>query len=298
MGSAVLITGTNGFLGQYLKDFFLEKSFEIISLGRNQSNDIICDLSIAIPKVANIDFVVHAAGKAHLVPKNKEEEADFFKVNYQGTINLCEGLENSGYIPREFIFVSTIAVYGLDEGENIDESHPLNGKSAYAKSKIEAENFLIDWAEKNNVVLTILRLPLVAGPNPPGNLGSMIQGIKSGKYASIGNANNRKSVIWVEDIPKFIFVVKGVGGIYNLTDNFHPTFGELELRISQKYKKSQPLKVPLIFAKSIALLGDLIGSKFPMNSIKLKKITSTLTFNSDKAMNFTDWKPTQVLDKL
>jgi nucleoside-diphosphate-sugar epimerase len=297
MDFSMLITGGNGFLGQHIGDFFHKNGFQIMSLGRTSLSEIICDLSVNVPNIPKIDFVIHAAGKAHVVPKTIDEENDFFNVNYKGTINLCKGLENSGDLPKQFIFISSVAVYGVDEGENIDESHPLNGESPYAKSKIKAENYLLHWAKKNNVVLTILRLPLIAGPNPPGNLGAMINGMKSGKYASIGKANAKKSVIWVEDIPKFILEVKGIGGIYNLTDNYHPTFRELELHISRKFNKSKPFSVPLLIARSIALIGDLIGDKFPINSEKLKKITSTLTFKSEKAMNIPNWKPNQVLDK-
>lgn len=297
MRKYVLITGGNGFLGQYLKNSFKNHDFIVFTLGKTQSNDIVNDLSNTVPKIPYVDIVIHAAGKAHMVPKTKHEENDFFSVNFHGTINLCKGLEKSGNLPKQFIFVSSVAVYGLDKGDFITESHPLNGVSPYARSKIEAELFLINWAKENQVVLTILRLPLIVGPNPLGNLGAMIMGIKSGKYASIGKANAKKSVVWVEDIPKFILEIKVLGGIYNLTDNYHPTFGELELHISKKFNKPKPKKIPLIIAKFIALIGDLGGKKVPIDSNKLKKITSTLTFNSDKAMKVTNWKPSRVLDK-
>lgn len=294
----VLITGSNGFLGTHLKKFYTKENFKIFSLGRTGKSDIQCDISTKVPKLPAVDFVIHAAGKAHTVPKTQEEENDFFSVNLQGTVNLCKGLESIHCLPKEFIFMSTVAVYGLDEGVDIDENYPLLGKSPYAKSKIEAESFLTQWANLNNITLTILRLPLIAGPNPPGNLGDMIRGISTGKYASIGKANAKKSVIWVEDIPQFILKVKDQGGIFNLTDNYHPTFGELELSISKNLGKSKPLNIPLTLAKVIAFFGDFLGGKFPVNSDKLNKITSTLTFSTQKAMLSTDWKPTQVLKKL
>jgi nucleoside-diphosphate-sugar epimerase len=298
MISTVLITGGNGFLGRNLNQFFLNKEFDVINLGKSNSNEIKCDISTTVPKVQTVDFVIHAAGKAHVIPRTDEEAKDFFKVNYLGTVNLCKGLAINSELPKQFIFISTVAVYGIDEGENIDESYPLKGNTPYAKSKIEAENYLLNWARDNKVVLTILRLPLITGPNPPGNLGAMINGIKSGKYASIGKANARKSMIWVDDIPEFILKVKNTGGIYNLTDNYHPTFDELELLLAKKLNKPKPLKIPLIIAKCLALIGDLIGEKFLLNSDKLKKITGTLTFSSKKAMNVCEWKPTQVLKKL
>lgn len=102
----------------------------------------------------SFDVVLHAAGKAHVVPKSGEERKLFFDINYQGTVNLCKELELSG-IPKAFIFISTVAVYGLDFGENITEDHPLNGYTPYALSKIQAEEFLTDWCARNNITLGI-----------------------------------------------------------------------------------------------------------------------------------------------
>lgn len=294
----MLITGGMGFLGTSLKEFFAKEGFQTLSLGRSEKNEIQSDISRNVPVFPQIDCAIHASGKAHVVPRTKGEEQDFFDVNVQGTRNICKGLENTGVLPKQFIFISSVAVYGLDEGEGIDESFPLLGKTPYAKSKIEAENYLFLWAKSNNVTLTILRLPLIVGPNPPGNLGAMIAGIKSGKYASIGKADAKKSMVWIEDIPRFILKVKDIGGVYNLTDDYHPTFGELEKRISEKLGKSQPLKIPFAIAKILAMTGDLFGKRFPMNSEKLKKITATLTFSSRNVSKIAQWIPTKVLTKL
>jgi GlcNAc-P-P-Und epimerase len=298
MKPVMLITGGTGFLGTSLKEFFTKEGFQTLSLGRNEKNDIQSDISHEVPVFPQLDCVIHASGKAHVVPRTKEEEQIFFDVNVQGTRNICQGLENTEVLPKQFIFVSSVAVYGLDEGEDVDESFPLLGTTPYAKSKIEAENYLIPWAKANNVTLTILRLPLIVGPNPPGNLGAMIAGIKSGKYASIGKADAKKSMIWIEDIPRFILKVKGIGGVYNLTDGYHPTFGELELRISEKLGKPKPLKIPLVIAKILASTGDIIGKRFPFNSEKLKKITASLTFSSKNTSKIAQWIPTKVLTKL
>lgn len=120
----------------------------------------------------------------HTLCLRRRQRNDFFDVNLQGTKNLCTALEQSG-IPKSFIFISTVAVYGCDSGENITEEYPLNGTTPYALSKIKAEKYLEEWCAMHNVKLSILRPSLIAGPNPPGNLGAMIHGIENGKYLSI-----------------------------------------------------------------------------------------------------------------
>jgi len=46
----------------------------------------------------------------------------------------------------------------------------------------------------------------------------------------------------------------------------------------------------------MALVGDCLGKKAPINSLKLKKITESLTFSNEKAMRELGWKPTRVLE--
>lgn len=254
--------------------------------------------SFTLPPSDSVEFVIHAAGKAHSLPRSEKEAQLFYDVNFEGTKNLCHALQRLETLPKSFIFISTVAVYGADTGTFINESHPLNGNTPYADSKILAEQWLRHWADEHRITLGILRLPLIAGPNPPGNLGAMINGIKTGKYLSIGQANARKSMVWAEDIARIIPVLAEKGGTFNLTDGYHPTFGELEEQIAKALNKSKPVKIPHWAAKGLALAGDVVGSRFPINSDKLRKITSTLTFDDTKARKILGWNPTPVLSKI
>ena len=85
------------------------------------------------------------------------------------------------------------------------------------------------------------------------------------------------------------------GGIYNVCDNHHPSFAELEELIAKQLNKKAPRSIPYWVAKSIALVGDIVGNKFPINSSKLDKITQSLTFSNEKARRELDWEPLDVL---
>jgi nucleoside-diphosphate-sugar epimerase len=240
--------------------------------------------------------VLHAAGKAHSVPKTKAEKQAFFDINYRGAVNLCKGLEQSGTIPKSFIFISTVAVYGCNRGEDITESHPLNGNSPYALSKIQAEQYLIEWCTKNDVVLSILRPSLIAGPNPPGNLGAMINSIKSGRYFNITGSNVRRSLLMVQDIANLLPLLIEKGGIYNVCDDEHPSNNQLSMLIAKQLGKRRTLSIPYAVAKGLALCGDLIGSKATFNSEKLSKLRKQLTFSNQKIKETLGWKPLNVLE--
>jgi nucleoside-diphosphate-sugar epimerase len=301
MFKEALITGESGFLGSIISDSLRRSNYQIKTFGRGSENNFQGDLAAKKPQFVIdqiFDTIIHAAGKAHSIPKTQDEKQAFYDVNFEGTKRLCEALVASNCIPKSFIFISSVAVYGIDFGELISENHLLNGESPYAKSKILAEECLQEWAKDNNVILSILRLPLVAGPNPPGNLGAMINGIQSGRYLSIGKASAKKSVVWAADIAKIIPVLALTGGIYNLTDGYHPSFEELEKSIADATGKKPPLKIPLTIAKLIAIIGDFVGEKFPINSDKLKKITSDLTFDDSKARKTLGWQSNSVIQKL
>lgn len=290
----LLFTGASGFLGNNIIHL-LNGTYNIISVGLSPQDTYLVDIATDIPTFTDaFDVVFHAAGKAHSVPKTEAEERLFFDVNLQGTKNLCTALERSG-IPKAFIFISTVAVYGCDSGENITEEHPLNGTTPYALSKIKAEKYLQGWCAMHNVKLSILRPSLIAGPNPPGNLGAMIHGIKNGKYLSIAGGKARKSVLMVQDIANLLPMLIEKGGIYNVCDSYQPSFRELEMVICKQLNKKLPLSIPYWFAKSMAVFGDCFGENTPINSLKLRKITHSLTFSNEKAMRELGWKPMNVL---
>src|SRR5690606_18837620 len=291
----LLFTGASGFLGQNVKPL-LDKIYTVKTMGLTEADNFNTDLSKEIPKLTeNFDIVFHAAGKAHTVPNSAAEEKVFFDVNFQGTVNLCKALEQ-GVLPKAFIFVSTVAVYGVEFGDNISEDHPLQGETPYALSKIQAEQYLTEWCAKNDVKLGIIRPSLIAGPNAPGNLGAMVNGIKTGKYLSIGGGTARKSVLMVQDIAKLIPLLVEKGGIYNVCDDVQPSFRELETIIAKQLYKNQPKAIPYFIAKAMALVGDLLGAKAPINSLKLKKITESLTFSNNKAKTELGWQPISVLE--
>ena len=291
----LLFTGASGFLGHNVRPILAQK-YEITTIGLTKEDTYTVNMAQEIPSLTEpYDVILHAAGKAHVIPKTEAEKKAFYDVNLQGTKNLCKALEKSG-IPQAFIFISTVAVYGCEFGSNITEEHPLNGDTPYALSKIQAEKFLTEWCNKHGVILSIIRPSLIAGPNPPGNLGAMIKGIKTGRYLSIGGGKARKSVLMVEDIAHLVPILVKRGGIYNVCDDEQPSFRQLETVICTQLGKKLPISIPFWVAKCMAIVGDCLGKKAPINSLKLKKITESLTFSNEKAKRELGWKPIPVLE--
>ena len=288
----LLFTGGTGFLGKNIRPI-LDKMYEVTTCGITSEDMVKTNLAKEVPRLEqHYDVVLHACGKAHVVPKTEAEKQAFFDVNYTGTVHLCDALEKVGP-PKALVFIST--VYGCESGELITEEHPLEGETPYAKSKILAEEYLTKWCGMHNVVLGILRPSLLAGKDAPGNLGTMVNGVKKGFYMNIAGGKVVKSILMAEDIARIMPALVEKGGVYNVCDTFQPTFGQISKSIAEQLGKSRPICIPMWMAKCMALAGDLLGTRAPINSYKLEKMTRSLTFSNEKARKELGWEPLDVL---
>ncbi len=285
--SNFFISGGTGFLGRDLLKILSDEMLNIVAPKRNE---IISLLS----KQVNIDLLIHAAGKAHSTKNTKEEVKAFFEVNVDLTKKITETIDQNKIELNTFVFISTVAVYGLEEGLDIKEGAPLNGNSPYAQSKILAEEHLQKWAKESGVNLVILRLPLIFGENAPGNLGAMERAIKGRYYFQIGKGAARRSMIHVKQLAEFLPTLIGKSGIYNLTDGYHPTYSEVAEQFGKIHHR-RIISLPLVVIKPITKIGDFFP-KFPLNSYRLSKLNQTLTFNDEKARKELGWKGSNALE--
>lgn len=283
----ILITGANGFLGKFIYRRF--KYEDVVTLGLNGNNNIVCDLTKEIPIIKNkYDIVVHAAGSY---------EGDNIKaINYDGTINLCNSLKDNP--PHALVFISTVQVYGKIAGENIDESCELHPITEYGKSKRDAENYLSQWCFEHGVKLTILRPVAIIGTGMKGSLRAFVNMIYRGYYYHIKGNQARRSVVHAVDVADAIEKVASVGGIYNLSDNKHPQINDLADAIAFRLGNKRIGVLSPKLVKFLCCIGDITGGILPVTSKRLSQITETLTFNSDLISTVVDWHPNDVVNYL
>ena len=119
----VLVTGANGFIGNYLCKKLIKKYNYVNAIVRNLSNTTkISNVKyFSVGEInsqtnwgnllKNIDCIIHCAGKAHMTGRNNLIEQDIFSsVNIGGTENLAHQAANAGV--KKFIFLSSIKVNG------------------------------------------------------------------------------------------------------------------------------------------------------------------------------------------
>jgi nucleoside-diphosphate-sugar epimerase len=283
-----MLTGHTGFLGSYLKRVLLDRGLEVVGLGRGADSDWHFDLGSGVndfPRKEEgreaIDLVIHAAGLAHRVPKTEAEKQEFFNINVEGTRRLLRALKDSGHVPKRFVFISTIAVYG--EPMDADICVPPYPEEAdleqlyltpYGLSKWKAEQLVQDWCRQEGVEAFIWRLPLIVGENAPGNLGAMEKAIRKGYYFRIGISYARKRYyVRIEELAtRVLALLDGQGaesGTFNVISG-EKSYGDFEDEIASKYGK-KVRSIPLWMVRLAAKLGDVLPG-FPLNSYRLKKL--------------------------
>lgn len=142
------------------------------------------------------DAVYHVAGIVH--KKETAENQDlYYKVNRDLTNQLAVKAKNEGV--KSFVFLSTMAVYGLigkiGEDTVISKETKAAPTSHYGKSKLEAEE-LLETNQSPEFNISILRIPMIYGPGCPGNYRSLSKLAR--KIPIFPMINNKRSMIFVD----------------------------------------------------------------------------------------------------
>lgn len=305
MTSACLVTGGSGFLGRHLVRHLEEQDHAVTILGRSPVSGhatVLVDLSRGEVDLHGQAFreVYHVAGLAHLEPRTDEQRQRFTEVNVEGTRRLLAGLEHARDLPQAFLLVSSVSVYGVEEGVLLDETTERRAVDPYGLSKRRAEDLVLEWGACRGVRTAIVRLPLVAGPGAPGNLGRMVAALGTGRYLGVGAGTARRSMVRVRDVAAALPAVARAGGIFHLTDGHHPSFAELEAALAEALGRPPLWRLPMPLARAAAVAGETIElltrRRMPFDRRVLAKMTSTLTFSDTKARRELEWAPTRVLD--
>jgi nucleoside-diphosphate-sugar epimerase len=305
--SSCLVTGGSGFLGRRVTRALAEAGHEVTVLARSPAKGysaVLCDLGRGEVDLGELHprHVYHLAGLAHFEPRTDRDARRFTEVNVEGTRRLLRALDRCPEPPHSVLLASTVAVYGLQEGQGLDEMQDRRAQDPYGRSKREAEDIVLAWGENQRVLTGIVRLPLVAGPAAPGNLRRMLSAIAAGRYVGVGDGTTRRSMVRLSDVAGILPRVSEVGGIYHLTDGDHPSFKALESAVAAALGRPSPPRLPLPLARAAALVGDVLerltGRPLPFNRRVFDRMSRTLTFSDERARRELGWRPTRVLDAI
>lgn len=200
----IVVTGASGFVGTHVMRALAEAGEYPVGLCRKPATGLVHGFDLEdMGDLSNVlkgaKAVVHCAARVHGKEDPKTELADQMKANRDGTAELMRQAEAAGV--GHFIFMSTIAVYGIDHSDQVvSADHPTFPQTAYGKSKLAAEDLLKDSA----IRVTILRVPQVYGPHAPGLWRKLMRLCQSPYPLPFDYAGNRRSMIAVQNLADLI----------------------------------------------------------------------------------------------
>lgn len=118
------------------------------------------------------EAVMHFAALS-LVGDAMRDPGTYWRLNVLGALNLIEAAIAADC--RRFIFSSTCATYGDQDGVLLNEETPQRPINAYGKSKLAIEQMLGDFGASHGLESVIFRYFNVAGADPDGEVGEFHQ---------------------------------------------------------------------------------------------------------------------------
>lgn len=158
MKKRVLVTGSEGFTGQYLVAELEKSGYEVVGMGSHVSTSasyVQADLTdkealkFALSKTRP-DVVAHLAALAFV---GHGDPNAFYRVNLIGTRNLFEAIESSGHIPECVLVASSANVYGNQTEGVLDESTTPSPANDYGVSKLAMEYMAKTWMSRLPITL-------------------------------------------------------------------------------------------------------------------------------------------------
>lgn len=278
----IFVTGATGSLGRALIraltahnqairiSIFSEKGADLAALKSiNDSIEIYFGDLLNVDSIAvsdelrkhlyNIDIFIHCAALVH---SPKAHPHSYEKVNYVATKVLAAlFLSCSQSKIKQFIFISSVSVYGNHKDTVYVETDECKPLTPYAITKLKAELAISEICQ-GSLPFTILRLATLYGPNDRGNINMMLNFIrKYHLFPVFGDGQNKKCFVAVTDAAKAIVACINNPSAYNQT--FNISAPEITIQAMHKIFKSNGLiyilfRIPMSFFQKISAIKQLL----------------------------------------
>jgi nucleoside-diphosphate-sugar epimerase len=299
----VLLTGSNGFLGQYLCQFLAELNYSVLAHTRkpqkfshSKITNINFDLDDNLEDIdlSQVDVIIHCAGRAHIMNETAESPLETYRqTNVQGTLNLAKKAVASGV--KRFIYLSSIKVNGEATRINsFTHNDEIKTNDPYGLSKYEAEQELLSLSKCTNLEVVIIRPVLIYGPNVKANFKSMIALSAKKIPLPIGCLDNKRSMVSIYNLADLIERCmthpKAKNEIFLASDQDDISVKQLFEKLAHHQKnKLMTLPIPKIV---INFLATLVGKKAVAS-----RLCSELVIDTSKNTQLLGWTAPYTVDE-
>jgi nucleoside-diphosphate-sugar epimerase len=164
MSERVLVTGSSGFLGRWLRRTLAEHGFALRCFDRDAAgvdDEVVgdgLDAETVSRACHGVQAVCHLVG---LQSSRRHTWSEFHDVNVRSTELLLEACLRQGV--EHFVYFSTEMVYGRQPGALVREEATPRPRGPYGRSKRMAEDVCRQF-EARGLRVTILRPSNIMGP--------------------------------------------------------------------------------------------------------------------------------------
>ena len=309
MKYGILVTGGSGFIGQrVLQELQLRgvhplmatvnkngiKSLPGQPLELIESSDMGRNLITCLSRVA---VVIHCAGVTKSTKVGAiNTEATFREVNSTATLELARQSALAGV--RRFILVSSVKVNGESTPPDVpfcpdDVPAPAD---AYASSKYQAEQGLMELSYETGMEFVVIRPPLVYGPGVKGNFASMTRWLIKGFPLPFGAVQNLRSLVAIDNLVDFLILCadlqraqRAANEVFLVSDGEDVSTTDLLRKIAESYHVS-PKLLP-VSARCLRLIA-----KFLFKAKEADRLLGSLVVNSSKTRTLLGWRPITSMD--
>lgn len=262
----VLITGANSYVGTHVAAWLMKTpdQFQVDTVDTMNDTWKHADFS-------KYDVVFHVAAIVHI--KEKKQNFELYKmVNTVLPLQIAKKAKMQGV--KQFVFMSSMSVYGLNAGIITKETIP-NPRSYYGITKLDAEKklkLLVD----SSFTVTILRPPMIYGAGCKGNFQKLIT---ISRFLPIfPKITNKRSMIYIDNFCEFVRIVIDVksDGVFFPQNKRYITTTQMLIWCSQKIGRS-------VFTSS--LLGAIIKTLLPLSST-LQKAFGSLIYQDTEDFSY------------
>lgn len=300
-----MISGANGFIGQFLCLQAASKSYRVTALTRRPwkfssgiENLVLDDLSnvASIRSVLEeVGVVIHLAARVHVMNESTRDSLGLYqKINVENTLALARVAAESGV--KRFIYLSSAKVNG--EETNVHKPFTADDVPAprdpYAISKLEAEISLLALGRQTGMEVVIIRPPLVYGPGVGANFARMMRWVLLGIPMPFGSISNKRSMVALENLANLILICVSKPAAANQV--FLVSDGE-DISLPQLLRKmAAVLGVPSrIFPFPVSFLW--ITAKMLGRKNVVQRLCGSLQLDISKTKKLLGWEPPASLDK-
>ena len=297
MGSKVLVTGADGFIGSHLvehlikkglsvKAFCLYNSFGSYGWMEDTSLDLKNDVEIVFGDIRDRSFLNNQLEDVECIfnlaaligiPYSYSATQSYIDTNLVGTLNVLECAKNFNI---RVIQTSTSEVYGTAKFVPITEKHPLVAQSPYAATKIAADQLSMSYFRSFDLPVTILRPFNTFGPRQSQRavIPTIINQILANEEKILlGDVRTTRDFNYVLDTCEAFFNAlnhkKTIGDIFNTCSGF-------EISIEDTVKN-----IALLMNKSVEIIKD--NNRLRPSKSEVRRLVGS----NEKLKYITGWEP-------